>query len=229
MFLRYHNANGKSFAINPPRNVAARNYLAQQKFWARFNFDPSTIKAEKLRRFTSSTSLNAVVDVEKHEGIEEEIADRVRQVLCRNRVRVNAGLLSELVCELVDNFAQHSGHTLAVVAMQYYPNLRRIVFAVGDCGIGIRSSLASNPSYAYLTGHPHYDAILKAFEPLVSRTPEGGTGLTEVRDEVLNLNGRLTVTTGDGYVIISKGGTRYGQMMHELCGVQMELSFPEEV
>ena len=113
--------------------------------------------------------------------------------------------------------------------MQYYPNLRRIVLAVGDCGIGIRSSLTSNPNYRYLANRPHYEAALKAFEPRISRMPEGGTGLTEVRDEVTKLGGRLTLATGDGYVIIARAQVGYGQMAYDLPGVQMELSFPEEV
>ena len=228
MFLRHHNARGKSFGINVPINTRARNYLAQQNFWDRFNFDPEAVQRENLRRFTTSSSLNDIVDIEKEPRIAETIADRVMGVLVRNRVRVNKSLIAELVSELVDNFAIHSECLLAACAMQYYPNLGRVVFSVGDCGIGIRSSLSTNPKYVYLAEQPHYEAALKAFEPLVSRLSEGGTGLFEVRDQVINLNGRLTLATGDGYAIITREKTAYGQMAYDLIGVQMELSFPED-
>jgi len=227
MFLRYHNSQGKSFNVIVPDNTAARNYMARQNFWNRFNFSPETIKAENLNRFTNSTSLNDIVDIEKRERIAEEIMSEVLKVLIHNRVLIDASLVAELICEIVDNFARHSECTLAAVAMQYYPNLRRIVMAVGDCGIGIRASLSSNPKYAYLTDSPHCDAAMKAFEPLVSRSPEGGTGLMEAADGTSELGGVLTLATGDGYVIIQKGKYSYGQMAYDLPGVQMSFSIPE--
>jgi len=229
MFLRHHNSCGRAFNVVVPNSTAARNYLVRQNFWTRFNFNPNVIKEENLIRLTTSTSLNDIVDVEKRPNIAEDIAVDVLRVLRYNHVRVKAQLLSELLCELVDNFALHSQRILSAVAMQYYPNLRRIVFAVGDCGIGIRSSLSSNPTYAHLASWPHHDVALKAFEPLVSRIPGCGTGLTDVRDQVINLGGRFVLTTGDGYVIISPSGTSYGKTTYDLPGVQAELSIPEEV
>jgi hypothetical protein len=95
--------------------------------------------------------------------------------------------IAELVSELVDNFAQHSERPLAAFTMQWYPQRHRIVLAIGDCGVGIRSSLASNPKHAHVASFSHHQAALIAFEPLVSRRLEGGTGLTEVRDGVLQV------------------------------------------
>ncbi len=227
MFLRYHNSQGKSFRVIVPDNTAARNYLARQNFWDRFNFSPEAIEAENLNRFTDSTSLNDIVDIEKRETIAEDIMTRILKVLRRNRVLIDASLVAELICEIVDNFTRHSECTLAAVAMQYYPNIRRIVMAVGDCGIGIRASLSSNPKYAYLIDSPHCDAAMKSFEPLVSRSPEGGTGLMEVGDGTSAIGGVLTLATGDGYVIIQKGEYSYGRMAYDLSGVQMSLSIPE--
>lgn len=229
MFLRHHNSRGKAFNVIPPKNHSARIYLARQNFWKRFNFNPHVIKEENLRRFTTSTSPNDIVDVEKRDGIAEDIAEEILKVLHRNGVNVKIGIIAEVLSELVDNFSRHSGHTLAAVVVQYYPNLKRVLLAIGDCGIGIRSSLSSNPSYKYLANGPHYEAALKAFESLVSRTPGYGTGLTEVREQVINLGGHLTLATGDGYVIINKEGVaKFGQMAYDLPGVQIQLSFPEE-
>jgi len=229
MFLRYHNYHGRAFGIVMPNNATARSYLARQNFWERFNFNPEVIENERLIRFTTSTSLNDIVDIERRRYIAEDIAAEVSKVLRNSHVRVKANLVAELVCELIDNFAIHSEQPLAVVAMQYYPNLHRVILAVGDCGIGIRLSLSSNPQFAYLMASTHCEAALIAFEPLVSRVPGCGTGLTEVRDEVIALGGRLTLATGDGYVIIGQDGTNYGKMSYDLPGVQVELSIPEEI
>lgn len=229
MFLRYHNSRGKQFTVLIPEHTSARNYLAQQNFWERFNFNPESINTEKLRHFSGNTSLNDIVDIERRPNIAEEIAERVKRVIIRNRVKIPCSIITVLVCELVDNFAIHSRSNLAAVAMQYYPNLRRLVFAVGDCGVGIRSSLSVNNRHAHLLTLPHCEAALKAFEPLVSGLPEGGTGLTEVREETCNLGGRLMLTTGDGYVIMSSERVNYGNMVYDLPGVQMELSLPESL
>lgn len=228
MFLRYHNSCGRNCCVVPPNNLLARNYLARQQFWERFNFSADVIEMENLRRFTTSTSLNDIVDIEKRDYIAEDIADGVKRVLRTNHVRVNSAEIAGLVCELVDNFSRHSERELAAFHMQYYPNRRQIALAFGDCGIGIRESLASNPTYAHLASRPHSEAALKAFEPLVSRASEGGTGLTEVKDGVMSLNGNMVFSTGNGYVRINNAEIQYGEMMYDLPGVQIGLSFLEE-
>jgi hypothetical protein len=111
--------------------------------------------------------------------------------------------------------------------MQYYPRLRRVVFAIGDCGVGIRASLSSNPRYASLGERPHYEAALRAFDPLVSRRHEGGTGLTEVAEGVANERGELVLATGDGYVRMVGRRTQLGHQNFDLPGVQIEISFQE--
>ena len=227
MFLRYHNSCGRGCALIPPNSPVARDYLARQNFWARFNFHPDIIEKENLRRFTTSTSFNNIIDIEKQGYIAEDIADAAKRLLRTNSVKVNTAEIEVMVCELIDNFVRHSERTLAAFHMQYYPNNHHVVIAIGDCGIGIRASLSTNPKYKSLMSYPHYEVALKAFEPLISRSPEGGTGLTEVKDGVIRLNGRMRLSTGDGYVIITSTDVTYGRMAYDLPGVQMELMFPE--
>lgn len=111
--------------------------------------------------------------------------------------------------------------------MQWYPNIKRVFFAIGDCGIGIRSSLSSRSDYAYLADRPHWEAAAKSLEPLVTRKNEGGTGLTDVADIVKSLRGNMTLTTGNGYVRVTRMGRTAGEMAYDLTGVQVEMSFPE--
>ncbi len=99
--------------------------------------------------------------------------------------------------------------------------------AVGDCGIGVRASLAKNPQYAYLKDRPHTEAILKALEPQVSRKREGGMGLTDVKEDVRQANGRLVITSGNGRVIADHRRTISGTQDYNLSGVQVEVSIPE--
>ena len=225
MYLRHHNALGKTFRVQLPHARDSRDYLARVNFWERFNFHPDIIKRENLRRFHSSTSFNDILDIENTDAIAEEISESVREILRTNVVMVVTDMIAEVVAELVDNFAQHSQRSLAACALQYYPRDRRVVFAIGDCGVGIRGSLTSNPKYAYLAQKPHHEAASLAFEPLVSRKLEGGTGLTEVADAVMAAQAQLRLATGDGYVIIRNRRRERGQMALDLAGVQIELSF----
>lgn len=228
MFLGWHNSKRKNFNLVLPRSSRAHRYLTTQNFWGRFNFNPAVVSEENLWRMTNTTSLNDVVDIEKRPGVAEEIGAAVLALLRRNRVGVRQDIVAELVAELADNFAQHSGRELAVFMIQRYPRIHRVDLAFGDCGVGIRASLAGTERFGYLSDQPHWEAALQAFEPGVTSKREGGFGLTDVRETINVLNGHLALATGDGWVQVSGGETRHGQMAYDLPGVQIELSFPEQ-
>ena len=225
MFLRLHNSNGINFDVTPPKERTVRRYLATQNFWERFNFAPEVIEEERLHRFTTSTSLNDIVDIEDKPYIAEDIADSVRELLIRENVGVDVEEIYVLVSELIDNFERHSTHNFGVFVMQYFHNAGRLVIAVGDCGIGMRASLSQNPRHAYFAEMSHVYAIQRSFEPLVSGELEGGTGLTEVKEFIKRHKGTLTLSSGNGYFRLDGDGTeRYGTKIHDLQGVQIELS-----
>lgn len=233
MYLRHWNRLGKAFTISPPNTQEPRDYLARVNFWERFNFNPEVIEREKLRRFTSTTSLNDILDVENTPNVADQIIDDVLRVFRTEAVQVNSSKVAEVISELVDNFAQHSDGVLAACAMQYYPRMHRLAFAIGDCGIGIRESLAQNPKHAHLRGRPHNEAAHEAFKPLVSRKPEGGTGLTDVQETVVGEKGQLVLSTGDGFIRFSPTSAttttkvEIGSMALDLPGVQVGISLPE--
>lgn len=226
MFLRYFANRGKGFVVNLPTDSKARSYLARQNFWERFNFDPDTISRESLRRLTTSTSLNDIVDIESNDYIGDEIGERLRDILITCDCPLSPSKVALIVAELVDNFAQHSEKTLAALALQYYPNVRNLRVAIADCGIGIRESLASNPKHKWVANEPHHVAVLEAFKPGISRKREGGVGFTDILDGVNELGGRLSLATGDQYVVVRKGNAKVGDMTFNLPGVQVELFLP---
>ncbi|MBM4296703.1 MAG: ATP-binding protein [Deltaproteobacteria bacterium] len=201
--------------------------MARQQFWERFNFDPRTVHLERLRRLTTTTSLNDIVDIEINDYIADQVAEKLVQVLTDCNCQLPAGKVALIVSELVDNFAQHSGQILAALTLQFYPTPRNLLIAIADCGIGIKESLASNPRYSWLAEQPHHVAVLEAFKPTVSRKPEGGTGFTDVLEGVTELGGQLRLATGNEYIIVKKGKAVAGQLSFDLPGVQIELSLPE--
>lgn len=227
MFLRYHNSKGKTFSVlTPPPHSDVHKYLDTQNFWNRFNFNADTDDGSSVLQCKNCTSLNDIVDIQNREYIAEDVAEDVLKVLQDNGIQ-QASMITEVVSELVDNFACHSKQNMAALMMQYYPKLHEVVIAIGDCGIGIRASLSSNTKYTHLQSARHYEAILQAFEPLVTCKQEGGTGLTMVRENVIDGGGYLILSSGDEYVRINKYGTKYGTMSHNLSGVQIEIVFLE--
>ena len=230
MFLRLYNAEGIAFELTPPADPKVRNYLAGQNFWERFNFVPEVIEGERLHQFTTSTSLNDIIDIPNQPYIGEDVADEVCNLIYRNRLDVDVSGIETLVSELVDNFSLHSGSELAAFAAQYNPNLRRLEFAIGDCGIGIRSSLSANPLYAHLAKEPHQISIREAFKTQVSGRlrGHGGTGFTEVRRTTRRLGGSLRLISGDGYCsMLGIGINSYGDTAYDLSGVQIQLTIPD--
>lgn len=229
MFLRYHRSQGRRFSVHVPSVQGVRDYLTRQRFWKRFNFDLRSpgLPPDMLRRMTSTTSLNDVIDIERRSGAAEEVADAVVQVLHRASVQVDLGAVNEMVGELVDNFVQHSRGPLAAFMMQWFPRLDRLELAIGDCGVGIRRSLARNPNYAGVAARPHDEAAALALKPGVTgNVGGGGTGLTEVCDTVRSLGGGMRLSTGDGYVWIHQQGSYRGRMSFDLPGVQVEIFVP---
>jgi hypothetical protein len=183
---------------------------------------------ERLRRFTTSTSLNDIVDIEKLNYIGDDIGQKVRQVLISSDCYVSPDTVSLMVSEVVDNFAQHSGKNLAALALQYYPRLGVLKIGIADCGIGIKASLCENPDHSWLDSEPHHVCALEALKLGVSRKPpgQGGVGFVDVLDGIDELGGVLRLATGDEYITVRKKQALWGQMKYDMPGVQIELSFP---
>lgn len=230
MFLRHFNSLGKFFNIITPRSTAVTRYLNSQRFWERYDISGASEGLHSLPRFGHLTSLRDVIDIENDHWVADSVGDMVAKLLRQKSVKIDVNLVTEVVVELVDNFSRHSGEQLAACAMQLYSARAELHFAVGDCGVGIRGSLARNPKYADLSGAPHHEAAVKALEDGVTGSSEGGTGFGTVLGAVLDLGGQMSLCTGDGWVRIESGrqGVQFGTMRYNLPGVQVEVIMPVE-
>ena len=228
MFLRHYNSLGRFFKIISPRSESVTSYLNSQRFWERYNISGSGPAMDSRRRHGHFTSLRDVIDIEKDLWIADSVGSMVADILRENSVKVDVDIVTEMVIELVDNFNRHSGEQSAACAMQLYPTLGRLHFAVGDCGIGIRRSLAGNPLYANLANAPHREAAAKALEDGVTGSHEGGMGFGTVREDVLELGGAMKLCSGDGWVRIAadQEHVQSGTMRYDLPGVQVEVVVP---
>ena len=227
MVLRYYNSRGRFFDIDLPDNAKVCEYLRRHNFYKRFKLNPLKIEEEDLRRIEKSSSLNDILDITPDSDLGEEVSRRVFELLHDNRVRIETSVVSEHIAEVVDNFSNHARERLGAFLVQYFPNARSFRVAIGDTGVGIRASLSENPRFQHLQNKEASTALAKAFEPLVSRRIEGGTGLSDLRDYILSTNGYLYCSSDDGYYMIQGGRISTGRMPFCLPGVQMEFGFPE--
>jgi anti-sigma regulatory factor (Ser/Thr protein kinase) len=227
LFLRYHTANGIKFEFKVPDDLQFRTYLDQQRYWLRFNCNIETLPRERLNFLSEAATLNDILDIDNRPNIVEDVADQVLRILTNSVVKVDNAAVVEIVSELVDNFTQHAETPLAAMVLQYYPERHQITIGFGDGGIGFRASLLKNQKYEYLAVIPHYEAALKAYDPLASRIDERGVGLTYLREQVIKARGQLLLATGDGFVKINRHRTEMGMMRYSLPGVQIEVALPE--
>ena len=236
VFIRHHNENGKFFDIIEPTDQKVADYLHSRGFieW----IGPQSGKQEQHLRSSDSMAFDAVLNINNSRYIAEEIEDWIMSDLDQHpsfpSFNINTRLVAELAVELVDNFQQHSDEREAVCCLQLYPTLRRLDFAIGDCGIGIRKSLERESS--------HMDAALMALEDGVTRRDAGGFGLGTVRRNVETLGGTMFLSTGNAWIFFdaksitndrddesSSVQVKSGELDHELTGVQIEVSIPPEV
>ena len=90
----------------------------------------------------------------------------------------------------------------------------------------VRKSLSSNKKFSYVADLPDKRAISEAFKATVSRKFEGGTGLTIVRQSVIDLGGTLYFASDSGYLRVDEEGKSYiGSRTYNYPGVQMRVGF----
>ena len=229
MFIRHNNNAGILFHVAPPSDLKVLDYLLSRGFWRWVG--PQESKAY-THLVTSPTSFNTVVCIQNKRYIAEEIEDWILGNLGIDPTfTIDVPRVAELAVELVDNFHQHSDQQFAACCLQVYPKLKRLDFAIGDCGIGIRESLAQNSGFKHLDSWQHVDAALEAFKDgVTSRIGGGGTGLGTVRENILELGGQMFLSTGNAWVQFGAkilDGFRYGEYENDLPGVQIEVSIPE--
>lgn len=152
------------------------------------------------------------------------------------RAQVDAQVLeavTEGVWEIVGNALEHSGSDAQVMAHVYTSAAGgrppdhddRVQVVVGDVGRGIHASFKAT---GVREPADELDAIHLALEYLVTSVPDDpgrGQGLSTTMEQVLGLQGRMIVRSGDALVEIDRAG-RTDRQVASLPGVIVALSLP---
>jgi len=141
--------------------------------------------------------------------------------------------VTEGVWEIVANAFEHSGSDAQVMAQVYRTNRGgqaphhddRVQVVVGDIGRGVHGSFQAT---GVRKPTDELEAIHLALEYLVTSVPDDpgrGQGLSTTMEQVLRLEGRMIVRSGDALVAIDQGG-REGRRVAHIPGVIVALSLP---
>lgn len=229
LFIRLYNRKGKRFRIKLPQKSDLKDYLEKQNFFERFNI--AATDSRPFLEFDPDRYSVEMVDIRNDLDLSDSMAEKISILLYNISKSKNADIpitdFCEISVELVDNFVLHSKEDTGVMMIQYYPKPKLITMAIGDCGIGIRDSLSENPKFGYLKTRPHNEAIRAAIELGASRFEGRGTGFYEVMNKIEKRRGNFSLVSFGGYLRIAEEEKKFGNMCHDLPGVQIEFSLPE--
>lgn len=122
----------------------------------------------------------------------DELAEQVFRLFSDDDQELSKALYRAVI-EVADNVLGHSERTVGFVALQVYPTLGEVAFAISDSGVGLAATLAA-VTHVVDDGH----AVSLAAQRHVSRTRQigRGRGLPSVVDAACATGGRVTLWSG---------------------------------
>jgi len=193
--LRYRD-QGIDFALVGPSDISL-NHLFINSNWARF-LDPERFS----KSYYAPAKHNPVTQfntAEEHSGIVNRVIDTLLASMS-GFTRAHLSAIEWSLNEIMDNVLVHA-HSPAggIVQVTAIKNKKRVEFVVGDCGVGIASSLrqASNVISSDV------DALSQAIQEGVTRDRKIGQG------NGLYGTYRLAVSSAGNFSIYSNSATLY--------------------
>lgn len=198
-----------------PESEAVRAYLARQELfrviadWYEIDEELRDLEA---RQWAGNPRVAPITTIEG-EWTVSPVVDRLRNLLVTPEFGVGRRIADDVwrvLSETLQNIPQHAslepGQTeTGFATLQLYRN--RLDLAVGDAGIGIRSSLSQNPSYRNCSDSQSQLAVLRSGATKTARAGRGN-GLQRTAEIVAALEGTLRLQSGDCVTVFSKGSYR---------------------
>lgn len=141
--------------------------------------------------------------------------------------------VDQAVTELVGNCYAHSNINKALhgfVCAQRWPNANKAQIAIGDAGIGIRSSLMASDEYRQILQTANSCELAARYE-VTSKRGKGhsGYGLTLARDLIQNNGGAFFLISNDEYYMSKGGHSESGNLGTSFAGTLLILEWNTHV
>ena len=197
-------ANRQDPTLRPTIHGKAATYAMRMRLFEAAGLEPPANLPERDPdgRFLPALALDADTDPGSVAGTLRRIADVQG---------VDEGTVESLETTLIEILGNctHHGESLdsitALTAAQAWPRGARAQIAVADLGVGMRGSLAHNPSLDL----EHWNSCELAAQYGVTSKPEGhsGYGLTLARELMERNGGRFLLASGDELFMSDSGTT----------------------
>lgn len=219
LLLRHaHMVNGEAPDLVLPADDDVKAYLARQDFFkplSKWYVIDDEIRLLESRQWAANPSVAPLTIIESEDDV-SGIVDRIRNLLCSPQFGVSKNVADSVwrvLTETFQNIPQHASADPNVpecgfAALQLYRGAVEV--AVGDVGIGLRKSLAQNPTYRRCTHQQAQEAVLIHG---ASRTGirGRGNGLQLTARTIAGLGGNLRVQSGDSVTYCFRNGYRQKQ------------------
>jgi hypothetical protein len=189
----------RSIDFTPPGDYGVRNYLS--RMGVKHHLD-GLFTEHGLPDVASNPHPEELLELQKFatEFDGEQLAQLLYDKVSGHTDAQIPETLYTSICELAANATTHAQvpHGFAAAQTFWQGGWERIVFAVADSGIGIQQSLAKHYQLADAR-----EALQEAVKYGTSGTGEAGrgSGLHDVMDAVVGLQGRFTIISGNAKLV----------------------------
>jgi hypothetical protein len=186
----YHRSRGATVRVLAPSDPSVANYLARMRLGRALTELGAAHDLPYVRERQLSGRLLELTHFADAGGSDELAAMVYHRVAPESPASARA--LYTALCEIGQNVPEHAGVAGGWAAAQATRRHAQVWFAVGDCGIGMRRSLATRGA------RDDAEALVLALDRGVSRfaAPGRGNGLAETCRLVTARGGRLHLVSG---------------------------------
>ncbi|MDQ1676304.1 MAG: hypothetical protein QOC93_1448 [Actinomycetota bacterium] len=186
----YHRQRGTPVRVHAPTDPSVANYLARMRLGRALTDLGAAHDLPYVRERDLAGRLLELTYFAGTERSDELAAMVYHRVSAESPASARA--LYTALCEVGQNVREHAGVAGGWAAAQATTSRAEVWFAIGDCGIGIRRSLATRGA------RDDADALMLALDRGVSRLTRAGrgNGLAETCRLVTARGGRLHLVSG---------------------------------
>jgi len=236
MFLNKNNNFNTIQWVDPIFVVMTRAYQSNENLPLYINNDyfkkMLTSNFERFKTFSPVENISNRIDVEK-------VADHLVSIMLKNFTHIEDRDIKDLrdyiqymFSEIMNNVADHSHSVVGGYAMaQYYPQLKKIQFAVSDCGVGFLENIKLK--FPHINSEE--DAIKKALEKGVTATratmygsqKNAGYGLYAMQEILKLTSGRFCIISNDTILKCDNGSISSVKLLNPWAGTVIAFEFLE--
>jgi hypothetical protein len=218
--------------IYAPTSDEVKAYLARQNFFeviSPWYAIPQEFKDLKERRWDGNPRVAPLTLIERELNV-TPVVFRIQRLLVSAEFGVPTAVadgVSKILTELLQNIPQHASigqdwEEAGIAVLQAYSD--RLELAVGDAGIGMKTSLQGNP---VARGRSDQELQILTLQHGLSRVPTKGrgTGLPSVATTIARLGGRLRLQSGNCVTYVTAMGYR-SKPCTVFRGTQLQIRVP---